>query len=59
MSLTHSDEPTLGTASYPGPYDSTTSAAIVRWPEPSPLQGWWDEIMSPAGRKLPRADQPG
>ncbi|WP_169333313.1 hypothetical protein [Nocardia testacea] len=19
--------------------------AVVRWPEPSPLAGWWDEIM--------------
>ncbi len=29
--------------------DGAESATTVRWPEPSPLQGWWNEVMSSAG----------
>ncbi len=48
MSLVPGEDPTP-----PLLHDRTGSATAVRWPEPSPLQGWWDEVMSSAGR-VPR-----
>ncbi|MFB7877859.1 hypothetical protein ACFC06_21645 [Nocardia sp. NPDC056064] len=27
----------------------------VSWPDPSPLQSWWDEVMRPAVRRRSRA----
>lgn len=24
--------------------------AVVHWPDPSPLQSWWDTVMRPARR---------
>ncbi|PKV98500.1 hypothetical protein ATK86_0520 [Nocardia fluminea] len=30
--------------------DSESEAAVVRWPEPSPLQSWWTEIMGGISR---------
>ncbi|MBF6175818.1 hypothetical protein [Nocardia blacklockiae] len=35
----------------PSPRPTATEsdpAAVVRWPDPSPLQAWWEDIMRPA-----------
>ncbi|MFC4376110.1 hypothetical protein ACFO5K_18600 [Nocardia halotolerans] len=32
--------PETGTADLPSPAETT-----VRWPDPSPLQDWWTEVM--------------
>lgn len=29
--------------------------AVVHWPDPSPLQSWWDTVMRPARRTSPEA----
>ncbi|TDP31831.1 hypothetical protein DFR75_10756 [Nocardia ignorata] len=52
MSLIRGQDPTPAQL-----HDGAESATAVRWPEPSPLQGWWDEVMSSArrGPKQPSA----
>lgn len=49
--MRYSDHPALDFIA-PLP-ESETETPIVRWPEPSPLQSWWTEIMG----EMPRSPE--
>ncbi|MGW6331002.1 hypothetical protein [Nocardia rhamnosiphila] len=42
------------TGDYPSPARVVQGTADVQWPDPSPLQSWWTEIMDGVSMSRPR-----